>query len=166
MGTRAGAPSSVVGSGLSSPVLTAPPPPGRCWQVLGISQEPGRLSSQLHEIYHQPVVPPFPVHRCLRPFGNATLWRPVSAEQIPRILLASGQVSPDPGPKHPETQAHLHPSDHPPHGLDVQCTHPRVPVRGPGYQSGGPSGEQRCWRCCPGDRMLSQALRAPRVGPM
>eukprot|EP00069_Balaena_mysticetus_P005505 bmy_04847T0 len=49
----------------------------RIFKVLGISQEPGRLSSQLHEIHHQPVVPPFPVHRRLCPSGNATLWWPI-----------------------------------------------------------------------------------------
>lgn len=58
------------------------PTSGLCWQVLGISQEPGGLSSQLHEIHHQPAVPPFPVHRRLCTFGNAAFRWPVSAQQL------------------------------------------------------------------------------------
>lgn len=72
------------------PSLTPHPTSGLCWQVLGVSQEPGRLSSQLHEIHHQPVVPPFPVHRRLRTFGNAALWRPVRTQQRVQFLLPWG----------------------------------------------------------------------------
>lgn len=72
------------------PSLTPSPTPGLCWQVLGVSQESGRLSPQLHEIHHQPVVPPFPVHRRLCTFRNAALWWPVSAEQLLRLLLLWG----------------------------------------------------------------------------
>lgn len=45
-------------------------------KVLGISEKPGRLSDELHEVHHLPHLPPFPLHRCLRtPWHAALRWQ-------------------------------------------------------------------------------------------
>ena len=64
-------------------------------QVLELPAEPGGVPAQLHEIHHQPVVSPFPVHRRLCPSGNAALRRSVSAQQL---LLTSASLGSSPGP--------------------------------------------------------------------
>ncbi|KAK2510956.1 hypothetical protein Q9966_016776 [Columba livia] len=43
-------------------------------QVLGFPAEPGGFPAQLHEVHHQPPLPPLPLHRRLRPFGDAAFW--------------------------------------------------------------------------------------------
>lgn len=47
-------------------------------QVLGFPTKPSCISAELHEVHHQPSFPPFPLHSRFCPFGNATLWGPVS----------------------------------------------------------------------------------------
>lgn len=45
-------------------------------KVLGISEKPGRLSDELHEVHHLPHLPPLPLHRCLcTPWHAALRWQ-------------------------------------------------------------------------------------------
>lgn len=46
-------------------------------QILGLSQEPGCVPHELHEIHHQPAVPSLSLHRGVCPAGDAALRRKV-----------------------------------------------------------------------------------------
>lgn len=47
-------------------------------QVLELLEEPGGVPAELHEVHHQPVVPPLPLHRGLCSAGDAAVRGPVS----------------------------------------------------------------------------------------
>lgn len=47
-------------------------------QVLGVSEEPGRISDELHEVHHQSAFPPLPFHRGFRFAWHAAVWWKVS----------------------------------------------------------------------------------------
>lgn len=48
-----------------------------CSQVLGITEEPGGVSIELHEVYHQLALPSLPLHSGLRSAWHAAFWRTV-----------------------------------------------------------------------------------------
>lgn len=48
------------------------------FQVLGVSEEPGGVFVELHEIHYQFTLPPFPLHCGLCSAGHAAFWRTVS----------------------------------------------------------------------------------------
>lgn len=50
---------------------------GSVFQVLGIPEEFGGLTDELHEVYYQPALPPLPIHCSLCLAGNAAVWRQV-----------------------------------------------------------------------------------------
>lgn len=68
-------------------------------QVLGISEEPGGVIDELHEVHHQPTVPALPLHCGLRSAGHAAVWgqvqnqncHPITATLVlrPEVLLQS-----------------------------------------------------------------------------
>ena len=43
-------------------------------KVLGVSEEPGGVSDELHEVHHLPHLPPLPLHRGVCPAWHAALW--------------------------------------------------------------------------------------------
>lgn len=50
---------------------------GSVFQVLGIPEEFGGLTDELHEVYYQPALPSLPIHCSLCLAGNAAVWRQV-----------------------------------------------------------------------------------------
>lgn len=62
-------------------------------QVLELLEKPGGLSAQLHEVHHQPAVPPISLHRGLCSLGHAALWGPVSV-LLPSCSLPTSYTSP------------------------------------------------------------------------
>lgn len=49
-------------------------------QVLGLSQEPGCVPHELHEVHHQSAVPSFPLYCGVCSTGDAAFWRKVSKD--------------------------------------------------------------------------------------
>lgn len=64
-------------------------------QILGVSQEPGRVPYELHEVHHQPAVSPLSVHRGVCSAGDAAFWRKVSkrTSKHPHFLSSRGPLS-------------------------------------------------------------------------
>lgn len=48
------------------------------FQVLGVSEEPGRVFDELHEVHHQFALSPLPFHRGFCFVGNAAVRGEVS----------------------------------------------------------------------------------------
>lgn len=59
-------------------------------QILGLSQEPGCVPHELHEVHHQPAVPSLSLHRGVCSAGDAAVWREVSDI----LTVTEGQFSP------------------------------------------------------------------------